>query len=34
MAPIFRDFGAFIAYAVEEVSRQDASGWFRYYGYK
>jgi transposase len=34
MAPIFRDFGAFMAYAVEEVGLQDASGWFRDSGYE
>jgi hypothetical protein len=34
MAPIFRDFGAFIAHAVQEVGLQDASGWFRDCGYE
>ena len=33
LAPMFCDFGAFIAYTVDEAS-QDASGWFADCGYK
>jgi transposase len=34
MAPIFSNFGAFIAHAVKEVGAQDARGWFEHCGYE